>query len=37
MPAVRLALLYRCWAQTVGKLKSGTLLEDELAQEMFGA
>ena len=36
MPCVRVALLYRCWAQTVGKLKSGTLMEDELAREMFG-
>lgn len=34
--AVRIALLYRCYSQGVGRLKSGTLLEDELALEMFG-
>jgi hypothetical protein len=33
IPAVQVALLYRCYAQGPGGLKSGTLMNDELAAE----
>jgi hypothetical protein len=33
VPAVQIALLYRCYAQGPGGLKSGTLMNDELAEE----
>ena len=33
MPAVQVALVYRCWMQTAGGLKSGTLEMDEIADE----
>ena len=36
IPAVQAGLLYRVYAQRVGGLKSGTLLEDELAFERWG-
>ena len=36
IPLVQLALLWRCYSQGPGGLKSGTLLEDELAFEMWG-
>lgn len=36
IPAVRLALAWRCYAQTVGGLRSGTLAEDELALRLYG-
>lgn len=36
LPAVQAAMLWRCWAQGHGGLKTGTLLEDELAYELWG-
>ena len=33
-PAVQVALLYRCWQQGPGGLKSATLEMDEIADEM---
>ena len=37
LPAVQAALLLRCWSQgPCGGNKSGTLLEDELAFELWG-
>ena len=33
-PAVQVALLFRCWQQGPGGLKSGTLEMDEIADEM---
>ena len=36
IPAVQLAMLYRCYAHGVAGVKSGTFLEDMLAFEMFG-
>ena len=35
-PAVRIALMWRCYSQSVGGLRSGTLAEDELAEKLFG-
>lgn len=34
LPAVQLALMYRCCAQGPGGLQTGTLMNDELAAEM---
>ncbi len=34
VPAVQVALVYRCWQQTAGGLKSATLEMDEIADEM---
>lgn len=34
MPAIHLAMLWRIFAQGVGGLESGTLLEDEIAKFM---
>ena len=34
-PAIQLAMLYRCYAQGPGGVESGTLLEDELAVELW--
>jgi hypothetical protein len=36
MPAVRVAMLYRCYAHGTGVLKSGTFQEDDLAVKEFG-
>ena len=35
MPAVQVALLFRCWAQGSGVSRSGTLLEDEQVPKML--